>query len=215
MKNNLLIIGDSYSTFKGHIPEGYAVYYPSGSHPEFEVDNVEDTWWQQVIDELDLNLVLNNSWSGSTICYTGYNNSDCSKSSSFIFRLLQLKENGFFDKNDINTVFVFGGTNDSWANSPLGQIKFDDFTKTDLYFVLPAICFLVKTLKEILPNADIYCLVNTELKPEITDAFKQACDKYGVTCISFDAIDKVHGHPTKKGMQDIKNTVVNTITRGK
>ena len=28
MSNNTLIFGDSYSTFKGYIPEGYATWYP-------------------------------------------------------------------------------------------------------------------------------------------------------------------------------------------
>ena len=51
-----------------------------------------------------LNLILNNSWSGSTIGYTGYNNTDCSKSSSFIYRLKQLIESDFFEENQIDEI---------------------------------------------------------------------------------------------------------------
>ena len=111
MKNNTLIFGDSYSTFKGYAPEGYAIYYSENERPETDVTQVSQTWWYQVVEKADLKLVLNNSWSGSTIGYTGYNNTDCSKSSSFIYRLRQLIENDFFAKNQIDTVFVFGGTN--------------------------------------------------------------------------------------------------------
>ena len=100
-----LIFGDSYSTFKGFIPDGYAVYYSEEERPETDVTKVSETWWHQVINEANLNLVLNNSWSGSTIGYTGYNNSDCSKSSSFIYRLKELIENGFFTNNKIDKVF--------------------------------------------------------------------------------------------------------------
>ena len=171
------------------------------------------TWWHQVITEANLNLVLNNSWSGSTICYTGYNNTDCSKSSSFIYRLHSLIAQGFFDKNNIDTVFVFGGTNDSWAEAPLGTMKYENWEKDDLYSVLPAICYFLKILKDKLPKADIYCLINTELKPEISAGMRKACQIYGITEILFDIIDKNCGHPTIKGMQDIKNTVLNVLRK--
>ena len=210
--NNLLIFGDSYSTFKGYIPDGYAVYY----HEEdgnTDVRNVKETWWHQVITEKNLNLVLNNSWSGSTIGYTGYGNADNSQSSSFIFRLNQLKEKGFFQENEINTVFVFGGTNDNWANAPLGELKYDNFEKQDLYSVLPAIAYFLKTLKETLPNADIYCLINTELKPEITSTLKTVSEKYNIIPVEFENINKCCGHPTIQGMKDICDGVLKAMDK--
>ena len=108
MKNNTIILGDSYSTFASFIPDGYLSYYSENERPETDVTKVSQTWWFQVMEAANLNLVLNNSWSGSTIGYTGYNNSDCSESSSFIYRLKQLIEDGFFEKNEIHKVFVFG-----------------------------------------------------------------------------------------------------------
>ena len=86
MKNNTLIFGDSYSTFKGYIPEGYEVYYSEEENSETDVRKVEETWWFQVFKEKNFNLMLNNSWSGSTIGYTGYDNEDCSGSSSFPYK---------------------------------------------------------------------------------------------------------------------------------
>ncbi len=213
MKNNTLIFGDSYSTFKSYVPEGYAVYYSENERPETNVTKVSQTWWHQVVTEADLNLVLNNSWSGSTIGYTGYNNTDCSKSSSFIYRLKQLIENGFFDKNKIDTVFVFGGTNDSWSNAPLGEIKYSNLEDSELYYVLPAICYFLNLLKETLPQADIYCLINTDIKPEIASCIKSACEKYRITPITFDSIDKKCGHPTIQGMKNIKDSVLNVINK--
>jgi hypothetical protein len=212
MSNNLLIFGDSYSTFNGHIPAGYAVYY----HEEdgaTDVRNVKETWWHQVVAEKGLNLVLNNSWSGSTIGYTGYDNADNSETSSFIFRLNRLKENGFFKENEINTVFVFGGTNDNWANAPLGELKYDNFEKQDLYSVLPAIACFFKNLKETVPNADIYCIINTELKPEIVSAFKTVSQKYDITIVEFEHIDKMSGHPTIQGMKDIRDGVLKVMDK--
>lgn len=213
MLKNAVIFGDSYSTFKNYIPEGNAVYYSEEDEPQSGLTKVTQTWWHLLANEAGLNIVLNDSWSGSTIGYTGYDNVDCSRTSSFIHRLNTLKDADFFAKNAIDTVFVFGGTNDSWADAPLGAVKFDDFQNDDLYCVLPAICYFLMTLKNTLPDANLYCLINTELKPEITDCFEKACEKYGVTKIVFDKIDKVNGHPTVQGMQDIKNTAYKVLNK--
>lgn len=211
MPNNTIIFGDSYSTFAGFIPEGYAVYYSETPRPETDVTRVTETWWYQVMDNARLNLVLNNSWSGSTIGYTGYGNSDCSQSSSFIFRLRQLKEQGFFHENEINTVFVFGGTNDSWSDAPLGVSMPENQSEADLFSVLPAISHFLTDLKETLPAASIYCLINTELKPEIGEEMKAACKRLGIQAIPFTRIAKACGHPTVRGMQDITNQVLAVI----
>ena len=211
MKNNTMIFGDSYSTFNGFVPDGFAAWYSENGRPETDVTAVEQTWWHQVCKEANLNLVLNNSWSGSTISYTRYNNEDCSKTSSFIRRLRNLIEDGFFNKNKIDTVFVFGGTNDSWVDGPLGEMKFADWEERELFWVLPAICYFFNLLKETLPNAKIYCLINTELKPEIVSCMEKVCEKHGIAPVNFDTIDKRSGHPTIQGMKDIKEAVLRVI----
>ena len=137
--NNTIIFGDSYSTFENYVPEGYAEYYSEKECPKTDVTKVFQMWWHQVVTESNLNLILNNSWSGSTICYTGYDNTDCSNSSSFIYRLQKLIDQGFFDKNNIDTVFVFGGTNDNYADAPIGTMKYENWENNDLYSVMPAI----------------------------------------------------------------------------
>ncbi len=207
---NVLIMGDSYSTFEGHIPKGYEVFYRAGREDN-DVSRVEETWWHQVINEMGANLVLNNSWSGSTIGYTGYCGSDCSKTNSFIYRLDELSEKGFFNENKIDTVFIFGGTNDDWSEAPLGEAKYSDWKNEDLYFVLPAISCLLKKFRDALPDAEIYCLVNTELKEEITECLKASADKYNIKDITFESIDKTEGHPTIKGMREIKDAVMKHI----
>ncbi|MBQ1989175.1 MAG: hypothetical protein II234_04660 [Clostridia bacterium] len=207
---NILIIGDSYSTFEGFVPEGYAIYY-SSSGGDTDVRKMEETWWHQVISQTDSNLVLNNSWSGSTICYTGYENRDCSKDSSFIFRFNQLKEKGFFKENKIDTVFIFGGTNDSWSNAPLGEPLLSDWKREDLYKVLPAIGNLAYILRETLPDSKIVWLINTEIKEQIGEVIKKACELFGEEYVAFKYIDKIAGHPTIKGMKDIKEQILEKL----
>ena len=210
-KNNVLIMGDSYSTFAGAIPEGYGPYYPENDQWKTDVLDVRQTWWHQVVTAMGANLVRNDSWSGAPICYTGYDNADVSKSSSFIYRLRKLKKDGFFAQNQIHTVFVFGGTNDSWCGAPLGQLMESGWKESDLYCVLPAISCYLQELKQTLPEAKIYCLINNNLQPEIEDALKAACGRLGIETIFFDRIDKENDHPTAQGMRDIKDQVLAAI----
>ena len=208
---NVIIFGDSYSTYAGHIPQGYAVYYSGKKETPPDLMDVSETWWHQVMSETGSELILNNSWSGSTICYTGYNGKDCSQSSSFIYRLNKLIDEGFFKENKIDTVFVFGGTNDSWANSPLGELKYESWEKDDLYSVLPAVCYFLDRLKRELPNARIICVINSELKPEIIDGLRVASEHYGALGIELHDIEKIKGHPTAKGMESIKDQVLDSL----
>ena len=210
-KNNVLIMGDSYSTFAGAIPDGFGAWYPENDKCKTDVLDVSQTWWHQVVSAMGANLVRNDSWSGAPICYTGYDNVDRSGDKSFIYRLRNLKKNGFFARNEIHTVFVFGGTNDSWCDAPLGQPMESGWEETDLYNVLPAISCYLQELKQTLPEAAIYCLINNELKPEIEETLKATCGRLGITTISFDQIDKEDGHPTALGMRHIRDQVLAAI----
>ena len=99
--NNFMIFGDSYSTFEGHIPEGYACHYFSTPKNDTDVTRAEETWWHLLKEETDSCLVMNNSWSGSTICYTAYGGRDCSGDSSFIYRFEKLLEEPLLLKTPI------------------------------------------------------------------------------------------------------------------
>ena len=92
---NVLLLGDSYTTFKGYIPEGNAAYYSTSEKSITDAVQVEQTWWHQVISKTESNLVLNESWSGSTVCNTGYNAADFTHV-SFMTRLTKLIDGGFF-----------------------------------------------------------------------------------------------------------------------
>lgn len=204
--NNTLIMGDSYSTFHGYIPEHYAAFYWQDPTPH-GLSRVEQTWWHQLINENEAALIRNDSWSGSCICHTGYDGEDCSETSSFVYRLDRLADNGFFAENRIDTFFIFGGTNDSWSDAPIGEMKLADWCKEDLYKVLPAVCYLMYRAKELMPKARIICLINDGLKAEITEGMKAACRHYGITCIELENIDKIPDHPTPKGMIQIKEQI--------
>ncbi len=213
MSKNIVIFGDSYSTYEGCIPEGYACYYTPKGRAENHVTKMkkEETWWARLLNKTGWNLLLNNSWSGSTVCYTGWNGVDCSRTNSFIYRFRQLRDNGFFKENKVDAVLVFGGTNDSWSNAPLGEIKLSDWEEKDLYNVLPAFGCLMSEMKAVLPDADIYFLVNSELKSEIGDCIENAGKQFDVNVIKLQGIDKSEGHPTPLGMEAICEQVFSNL----
>ena len=215
MIHNFVIFGDSYSTHKDYIPTGYKFYYCDGGRaPDQPVTNMtaEQTWWGRLLQNTDAKLVLNNSWSGSTIGYTGYEG-DCSTTSSFICRYEKLLASGFFDTNQIDTIFVFGGTNDSWSNAPLGTEKFSDWKKEDLFCVLPAICYFMTQLKQNHPNTRILFIINCDIKEEIIACITNVAMRIGVETVTLHGIDKNSGHPTATGMQQIYEQIIEYLNK--
>ncbi len=208
MSEKILIFGDSYSTFKGYVPEGYAVYYPREEISS--VDDVSKTWWHMLATETGSKIILNNSWSGSTICNTGYGG-DCSKSSSFIYRLSSLIENGFFEDHDIDRVFVFGGTNDSWTKNACGEQKFSDWTEEDLRLVLPGISYFANKLMSVVEKEKIHFVINSNIREEVIQGIAHICEHYGLSYTALSDIDKINGHPTYKGMSQIKAQILNNL----
>ena len=118
------ILGDSYSTFKNCIPKGYDTWYSAKVEEKTDVNIKEDTWWYQLLKNTESNLILNDSFSGTTICNITYNGVYC-PDTSFIERFGKRIEEGIFKNNIPDTFFLFGGTNDSWADSPIpiGELK--------------------------------------------------------------------------------------------
>ena len=208
---NVFIFGDSYSTLEGYIPQGYAVYYaPSREDTAFfNIFTPEDTWWGKVIKDTSSNLLINDSWSGSTVCHTGYGGHD--EKQSFVGRLNKYIEEGFFEKNQVDTVFIFGCTNDYWNNSPRGEIGQNVYTSETLACVYPAVEYMVETLKKVAPKARIIGLINTEFSPEFTTALKTIYQNANVECIVYEQIEKQNGHPNKVGMMQISDKILQLL----
>lgn len=193
------ILGDSYSTFVGTIPSHYAPFYPNDRN---DVTKVEQTWWSLYIKAMGYQLEKNDSWSGSTICGIGYGGMDSSRN-NFISRVDSL--------GNPDIIFVFGGTNDAWANSPIGEYKYADWTKDDCKNFRPALACLLDKLQKRYPKASIYSLLNSELREPINESMREICKHYNIPLIELHDIDKQNGHPSVKGMQSICNQLVEAI----
>lgn len=133
-------LGDSITTFSGWMPSGNASHYPTGS-----VQNVDQTYWKKVMDRLEMNLCLNNSWSGSRMSGTG--------TSSGVYRA----DNMHNGAQDPDVIVINLGTNDfnggvaMGSYNGVGNVPTDASTFGEAY----AIC-LDKMLKRY-PRAQVWC----------------------------------------------------------
>lgn len=203
-KKAVSILGDSYSTYEGYIPTGNWSWYFNNPQQGNDVNDVTLTWWHMFITENDCRLCVNNSFSGATVCNTGYNKEDYTDR-SFISRMDNL---GCPD-----IIFIFGGTNDSWAGSPLGEFQYSGWTKETLYSFRPAMAYMLDHMKKRYPNVDIHFLLNTGLKESIDESVKTICRHYGVDCIELHDIDKIGGHPSVRGMEQINAQIKERLSK--
>lgn len=202
-KSNLSILGDSFSTYKGWIPAGYETWYGDG---DTNIRGVEETWWYQLIREFDMKLLCNCSYSGSTVCLTGYEGMDASQ--PFILRMKEhLGENSVSP----DVLLVEGGINDTYA-SPVGGLQYADWTEDDLKNALPAYCYMLDYLKKHHTDTRMICLISELVSEELRKGYIEACKYYGLEYLIFppkeaDAGMLKDGHPTTKGHRAIYEAV--------
>ncbi|MBQ7875232.1 MAG: hypothetical protein IJ306_08775, partial [Oscillospiraceae bacterium] len=161
------ILGDSISTYTGVSNNNdynstigkNAVYYTEGKLGVYQ----PDTWWQQTIDALGMELLVNNSWSGSCILHTRSNTVG-----AYVDRCVQLHNDSTGEEPDVIAVFM--GTNDfSYYQSKLGTADIDysalitdngdgTFTYAEPATSCEAYAIMLHKMTNRYPDAEIYCL---------------------------------------------------------
>lgn len=199
---HISILGDSISTYGGYVtPSTNRCFY----NGESEEENLEvtDTWWYKLIQDQGYILDYNNSYSGSPICNTGFSGADAS-SYSFLHRMDNI------GRPDI--IFVFGGTNDSWASVPLGNFKYSNWTTNDLKTFRPAYACLLDYLKSHNPNAKIYSIINYGISNNIINSMITISEYYDIQYITLPSYSAPYAnHPDASGMNTIYNNVKNNL----
>ena len=195
------ILGDSISTFEGYIPTGNNVYYP---HENSDVCAVENTWWKIFLGKSGLELIVNESYSGSKILENG----TLPISSGFL-------SDTRLDALSGNCIFIFGGTND-YGNEPVTPLQ-DAVTAYDL---------LIRKIQLKNPLSTIFCVTPlfrldkdepnragwtlfqfVDAIKEIANQHKQ-CFLIDLFALPYDVTCTQDGlHPNKKGMRLIANYV--------
>lgn len=144
------IIGDSISTYSGFLPSGYQTYYP-----RYTVTDPEKTWWKQLLNETEMELCVNASWSGSTICGDTTNNTGVVGCSDARVNALT---DGQGNKPDV--IIVYMGINDFGKSNGITCGTYDGkaepSTATNITSITEAFGVLLKKLENTYPNARIF-----------------------------------------------------------
>lgn len=197
------ILGDSYSTFRGMMASNYTCWYQGGDTCRWGITAADLTWWGLVATETDSQFICNSSLSGSTVSRIRYGN--YAEEQSFPERLKK-----DIDLTKIDTLFILGCTNDSWGNSPLGELKYSNFTEEDMQQTIPSYCYMLDYIKKKAPDVRVINIMNSGLKREVTDNIEKASKHYGYEFIQIsDDLEalKLEGHPTAAGMRFIADQV--------
>lgn len=201
------ILGDSISTYNGFIPEGYKYFYP---YPTADLSNVNQTWWMQVINQLGMTLLKNNSYSGSCVS-TGTGNSGATNDS----RLNQLID--MDNKPDI--IIIYMGANDC-GSSYVSLNTFDSSYK-----------IMIDKIKVLCPESEIYLLTlpstgiyDDDDKIKYNDVIKKYASEYELPLIDLSStftkdnyaqycVDSCH--PNKSGMKKISDEIIKQMLESK
>lgn len=211
---NVMIMGDSISTYHGYTYGQYGVLgqaWYGKEQDNTDLTGVHQTWWNILMSNMDANLVYNRSCSGSTIAdATWPNGVYTQKWNSFNDRLDEVLSHDElqmfgYTPADIDTFIFFGGTNDNNVAS-IGEAKYSGWTDEDLKYFAPAYCRYIATVKENFPNAKIVSLVDTTLT-QVADTQIAINEHYGITTVTINGFDEVAPHPTVKGMRQIEETL--------
>lgn len=226
-------LGDSITTYEGWNNNtdynttigSNAVYYTSS-----KLDDVNKTYWKQTVDELDLNLCVNNSWSGSRVTTTsGETAAGCMKRT----------ENLHNDNEKINPdiIVVYIGINDFNANVTLGNYKdvsdfYDEKTKKytgDTTIFSEAYAMMIHNIINNYKDAKVYiCTLlpngtntNYTLLKEYNAMIRKIANEFKCGIIDFYNDSKITSdnyttymidglHPNEKG-HDMMTTCVNDV----
>ena len=193
-------IGDSISTYQDYIPDGYDCFYP---YPTADVNDVNFTWWMQVVNKLGAGLFVNNSYSGSCVSTT---NSSATQNDSRLATTV-------FGEEKPDVIVIYMGSNDCAS------------MYVDLQGFGPAYEKMLQKLQALCPEAEI--VVCTLAKTIFYSASDQAAynekiidaaEKYNATLLDLSSADiSDHlvdsAHPKTSGMTIIANKVIEELLK--
>lgn len=208
----LSILGDSISTYNGYSNNSTETNSTIGNNEYFYSNNygglsVEDTWWKQLTDNTGMNLLVNNSWSGSTVSGDDISSGDGTRAENLH------DDTGSDSGMEPDIIIIYMGINDYNQG-----VSVDVFKRS--YFDM------LSKIKSKYSAANIFCLTLPQeyLNNDAADlvmynsAISQVCEESEVLCIDLANESWISDnyknyllsdglHPGKLGM-DLITTVV-------
>lgn len=201
------VYGDSISTFEGYLPEGFAYYYPQTT---LDVKTVGDTWWYKLYQNNSLNIVINNSISGTGVLNAG----GMSGYQGLSQKRIDLLINDFVP---VNMVIIYLGINDCKIGTDTLTFKrnYKEMIKM-MYDTLGDVDIIVCTL-----GAATFSYNNCyDLRIEYNSAIRELSNELNFYLAEIDKVITDENkdiymanmlHPNKMGMDAIYNEVMNSI----
>lgn len=203
----IAIYGDSVSTFAGYIPDGFAYYYPQET---LDVKTVGDTWWYKLYENNNLNIVINNSISGTGILNAGNMPGFAGLSQKRVDLLIQ-------DNVPVNVVIIYLGINDCKVGTDAATFKKNYKQMLNMmYDSLGDVDIIVCTL-----GASTFSYISCyDLRIKYNEAIRELCEEFECGIAELDRVITEENkeqymanmlHPNKKGMEVIYFEVMNAI----
>lgn len=141
----LSVLGDSISTYTGYIPDGYETFYTAEN-----LASVNDTWWKKVCDRMGIQLLVNNSYSGSCVAKRS---GVTIPSGSETARNMALDDG----ENAPDIIIVELGTNDFLVSVSVGSYAVSSKETFDAYSFKGAYAKMLWNILSRYPNSKVYC----------------------------------------------------------
>ena len=169
---NVSVLSHSVSTYAGVSNDTAVnstlgdndVYYTEGRHDVYQ----KDTWWQQVIDALGAELLVNNSWSGSCVFMPRKGTA----SVGYGDRAVNLHNDHTNEMPDV--IFVYLGCNDfAYYKDTFGKAADVDyaaliqdngdgaFSYAEPQTTCEAYAIMLHKVQNRYPQAEVYCMTST------------------------------------------------------
>lgn len=215
------ILGDSMSTLFGYSRPIGAEFYSAYRRYETGVYYLEDTWWGQVISALGGYLLVNDSFSGSTVCSETQNEIGSYGCSDV--RTSSLGEDG----RSPDVIMILMGINDMGKRNRIYPECEDE--REDLSIFSVAYNAMIAKLRRNYPLAEIWCITlplgkRGSYEPleavvstyrEYSDCIAKCAKDGGCRLIDicgtepYDSIDGLH--PNASGMKTISLAVLDKL----
>ena len=225
------ILGDSISTFAGYIPtaDGFNLEHLARYPQDNLLTDVNETWWMQVISELDAKLGINDSWRGATLSGGAPVTSGTTGENAAMSNLTRIQNLGSNGTPDV--ILLYGGTNDLAHVSKVGTFVPDtapsaaDLTTKKWDNLADGFVHTLLRLQHYYPDAEIVAMLPTytisyysnEKLAQANAVMAAICEHYGVTYVDLrdcgitiaDLPDGIH--PDATGMDYITDAVLESL----
>ncbi len=220
-------IGDSISSYEGWSNNteyndtigNNAVFYTPGILP------LEETYWQQLMARGDMELVVNNAWSGSRVFATD-------ASAGWDIRCENLHNNAgrkpdivvvYFGINDLNGNVPF---NTDFSNAFYAQVESEGFMPISFD---EAYALMIHKIRKNYPDADVFCctfpdntITASSMNVKYNTVIKNIASHYKANIVDFygTELSKSFGdytidglHPNAEGMDIMTDTILEAMKK--